>query len=216
MTGLRGNLLDWDRKERVTPAKTAHGLSNHRGRARRPSPRKRVAGAELWRSLAAASAVVERRKASALRFQRAPRPLPSFRASGRERGQSAEVGNTRLPAFRFLFFVFCSFFVARMKRSEIRDRHSSFLHASWSPPDFASLHPGCIVRRPIAMNPALHCRIGLTKIGFAAGLFTWRGEQNSDAKKPRRENEISLHLSPRAGRGRARVRGPLRDSEPLA
>jgi hypothetical protein len=33
-----------------------------------PSPRKRVAGAELWRSLAAASAVVERRQASALRL----------------------------------------------------------------------------------------------------------------------------------------------------
>ena len=42
MTGLRGDSLDWDRKERVTPASDArswimrckaHGLSNHRGRA---------------------------------------------------------------------------------------------------------------------------------------------------------------------------------------
>jgi hypothetical protein len=42
MTGLRLMSLDWDRKERVTPAKNVHGLSNHRDRALRPSPRKRV------------------------------------------------------------------------------------------------------------------------------------------------------------------------------
>jgi hypothetical protein len=169
MTGLRGNSLDWDRKERVTPAKTAHDLSNHRGRALRPGPRKRVAGAELRRSLAAASAVVERRKASALRFQRAPRPLPSFRASGRQRGQGAEVGSTRLPAFRFLFFCF---FVARMKRSEIRDRHSSFLQASWSSPDCASLHPGYALRAgPDRDEPGLHYRISSDEDRICGGTL---------------------------------------------
>jgi len=74
MTGLRGNSLDWDRKERVTPATKARDLSNHRDRALRPGPRKRVSGAELRRSLAAASAAVERRQASALASQRAPHP----------------------------------------------------------------------------------------------------------------------------------------------
>jgi hypothetical protein len=125
MTGLRGNSLDWDRKERVTPAETAHGLSNHRGRALRPGPRKRVAGAELWRSLAAASAVVERRKASALRFQRAPRPLPSLRASGR--AKRTRRGGWRYAPAGVPLPVFLFFFVARMKPSEIRARHSSFL-----------------------------------------------------------------------------------------
>ena len=218
MTGLRGNSLDWDRKERVTPAKNAHGLSNHRGRTLRPGPRKRVAGAELWRSLAAASAVVERRKASALRFQRAPRPLPSFRASGRERGQGAEVGSTRLPAFRFLFFSF--FFVARMKPTgparsgrpddRLRENPGSafkFFASFLVAPGFRFAASGLhCASHPIVMNPALHCRIDLTKIVFAAGFFAWRGQQNSDAKKPRRENEILFATSPR-------VRGEVERSE---
>jgi hypothetical protein len=50
------------------------------------------AGAELWRSVAAASAVVERRQASALRFSAQPHPL-----------DAAPVKQMRLPAFRFLF-----------------------------------------------------------------------------------------------------------------
>jgi hypothetical protein len=66
MTGLRGHSLDWDRKERVTPVESARSFEPS-GSCVRPSPRKRVSGAELWRSLAAASAVVERRQASALR-----------------------------------------------------------------------------------------------------------------------------------------------------
>ncbi len=108
MTGLRGNPLDWDRKERVTPAVTHeragfpdHALQSVRsfepsGPCARPSPRKRVSGAELWRSLAAASAVVERRQASALRFQRAPRPLPTLpRKRGRGKEDKARrIGNT--------------------------------------------------------------------------------------------------------------------------
>ncbi len=46
--------LDWDRRGRVTPISW-------------PRPRKNVSGAERWRSFAAASAVVGRRQASALR-----------------------------------------------------------------------------------------------------------------------------------------------------
>jgi hypothetical protein len=78
MTGLRGNPLDWDGRERVTPAPTEF------------RPRKRVTGAERWRSVAAASAVVERRQASARRFARA---APVWRGGW----------TTRLPAFCFLF-----------------------------------------------------------------------------------------------------------------
>jgi hypothetical protein len=77
--------------------------------------------------------VVEHRKAGAPRRARAA-------------SQDAEVAGLRLSAFRFLLFFFLSFFlslVARMERSEIRER----IQASWSSPDFASLHPGYFVRR---------------------------------------------------------------------
>src|SRR5579863_10516687 len=89
MTGLRETPLDWDRKERVTPAKKARGLSNHRDRALRPSPRKRVAGAELRRSFAAASAAVERRQASA----------PSLSSSARRGGWE---GGAPHPSMRII------------------------------------------------------------------------------------------------------------------
>ena len=71
--------LDWDSKARVTPAsdawKPAVGfrvmccdalrLSNHRDGRSEQVPGSRVARAERWRSVATASAVVERREASA-------------------------------------------------------------------------------------------------------------------------------------------------------
>jgi len=69
-------------------------------------------------------AVVERRKASALRFQRAPRPLPRFRASGSEedKARRLEVRACRRSAS----CLFSSFlFVAWVERSETRERLSS-------------------------------------------------------------------------------------------
>ena len=73
--------LDWDSKARVTPASDAWEtgrrlrvsalrcarLSNHRGARSEQVLGSRVARAERWRSVAAASAVVGRREASALR-----------------------------------------------------------------------------------------------------------------------------------------------------
>ena len=74
--------LDWDSKARVTPASDAWEagppaprknvlrcarLSNHRGARSEQVPGSRVAQAERWRSVAAASAVVGRREASAPR-----------------------------------------------------------------------------------------------------------------------------------------------------
>ncbi len=106
MTGLRRKSLDWDRKERVTPAKK-RAIFRTIGVVRSDQVPGSASGAELWRSFAAASAVVERRQASARRFARA---APVWRGGW----------TTRLPAFRFLFY-----FVARMERSEIRERHPS-------------------------------------------------------------------------------------------
>jgi hypothetical protein len=58
----------------------------------------------------------------------------------------------RNSAFRRSASFFLSFFVARMERSEIRERH-----ASWTVhPDYAALHPGYVSTfpRPIETNPA--------------------------------------------------------------
>jgi len=132
MTGLRGQPR-WTGTgtARVTPAGDARfftdrGLRSARsfelsGSCVRPSPRKRVAGVELWRSLAAASAVVERRQASALRFQRAPH------AACVRFVRHASVGV--LPPF---------FFSSPDTRSAIRDRHSSLLVV----PGSRFAHPG--------------------------------------------------------------------------
>jgi hypothetical protein len=99
--------LDGDRKARVTPAVTLTvwtvrsaalrraRLSNHRGARAGQVPGSRVAEAERWRSVAAASAVVERRQASAP-------------ARARAAPQGAEVSKQRLSAFRFPFCCFCS------------------------------------------------------------------------------------------------------------
>ena len=67
-----------------------------------------MAQAERWRSVAAASAVVERREASGPRMGRAPHR------------EDAEVTEQRLSAFRFpFFFVALSFVIAeeRLRRS---------------------------------------------------------------------------------------------------
>jgi hypothetical protein len=87
MTGLRLMSLDWDRKERVTPVEQCT-IFRTIGIVR-PDHVPGSAGAELWRWFAAASAVVERRQASASRWTRAA----SDDADGRI---------TRLSAFRFL------------------------------------------------------------------------------------------------------------------
>ena len=76
--GLKPAALQ-DGRERVTPAPNKF------------RPRKRVAGVELWRSLATASAVVGRREASA-------------RRSARAAARRLRPWTTRLSAFRFLTF----------------------------------------------------------------------------------------------------------------
>src|SRR5208283_5915816 len=90
MTGLRGNPLHWGGRERVTPAPTEF------------RPRKRVTGAERWRLVAAASAVVGRGPVSP------PPCLPLVGLlGGCSEGGAAPARRggwtTRLPAFRFLF-----------------------------------------------------------------------------------------------------------------
>ena len=61
--------LDWDRKARVTPVSSADFRTI--GICAPTKSQEARSGAELWRWVAAASAVVERRQASALRLQRA-------------------------------------------------------------------------------------------------------------------------------------------------
>ncbi len=109
-------------------------LSNHRDGRSEQVLGSRVARAERWRSVATASAVVERREASA------PPPNPPPQAGeGKEKrvratSQDAVVTEQRLSAFRFPFF----FFVARIERSEIRgslSRGNVF-------PDFACAQSG--------------------------------------------------------------------------
>jgi hypothetical protein len=68
---------------------------------------------------------VERRQASALRFS-ARRILV---------GAARDYASVGVPLPSFFLF---SFFVARMERSEIRERHSTRTPS----PDYASLHPG--------------------------------------------------------------------------
>ena len=64
------------------------------------------AGAERRRWFAAASAAVERRQASASRWTRAaPPPLPFPASGGRMKVAGAEVGHTRLSAFRLPDFM---------------------------------------------------------------------------------------------------------------
>ncbi len=109
--------LDWDSKARVTPASDAWGpvrrlrvkmccdalrLSNHRGARSEQVPGSRVARAERWRSVAAASAVVERRE-----------------ASGPRRGRASPVRARRLrnSAFRRSAFLFCFVIASEAKQS---------------------------------------------------------------------------------------------------
>ena len=77
------------------------------------------AGVERWRSFAAASAAAERRQTSALRFS-----ARRARSAGGWQHSFAWLGQypLRLSALRLLSFLS---FVARMKRSEIRERHLS-------------------------------------------------------------------------------------------
>jgi hypothetical protein len=70
-----------------------------------------VAGVELWRSFAAASAVVERRQASALRSARAAPKRGSW--------------TTRLPAFRLPSFFFLSGFLLGFAGLDRDDRPDS-------------------------------------------------------------------------------------------
>ena len=57
------------------------------------------------------------------------------------------------------------------------------------------------VPRPTVMDPALHCRIDLTKVGTCGGVFS-RAHSSGANQKPRRENEIVFSSAPAiAGEG---------------
>ena len=129
--------LDWDRKARVMPASDAGKparrlrvkmrcdalrLSNHRDGRSEQVPGSRVARAERWRSVAAASAVVERREASALREGAPHRKMRRLRNS----------------AFRRSAFLFS--FVARMSGA----KSGSGLSSGTSVPGYRCAHPGYI------------------------------------------------------------------------
>ena len=127
--------LDWDSKARVTPASDAGEagcrlrvkmrcdalrLSNHRGGAPNEYPGSRVAHAERWRSVAAASAVVERREASAPRGVRCA-------------SEGMAVVEQRLSAFRFPF-VFVVVIASReaAKQSRVGGTESGLLRRKCS------------------------------------------------------------------------------------
>jgi hypothetical protein len=74
-----------------------------------------VAGVELWRSFAAASAVVERRQASALR---------SARAAPKRGSWTTRLSAFRLPSFFFLFCFFLGF--AGLDRDDRPDSTAGF------------------------------------------------------------------------------------------
>jgi hypothetical protein len=78
-----------------------------------------VAGVELWHSFAAASAVVERRQASALR---------SARAAPKRGSWTTRLSAFRLPSFFYLSFFFLCFFLgfAGLDRDERPDSTAGF------------------------------------------------------------------------------------------
>ena len=115
--------LDWDRSGRVTPATTALDLRPPIGagvsdRALRPRPRKPGLKSRATAEAFASEPSVERRQASAPAAEGRRKPALPWRAPHRWCGHET----LRLSAFRFLRFLS---YIARMKRSEIRERHSS-------------------------------------------------------------------------------------------
>jgi hypothetical protein len=108
--------LGWDSKARVTPASDAWEaglrpsrrvlrcarLSNHRGARAEQVPGSRVARAERWRSVAAVSAVVERREASGPLLCPPPQ-AGEDEGGGRAASRDAAVVEQRFSAFRFPF-----------------------------------------------------------------------------------------------------------------
>jgi len=57
------------------------------------------------------------------------------------------------------------------------------------------------VPRPTVMDPALHCRIDLTKVGKAARFLEWLAHSSDANKKTRRENGILFSSPAEAGEG---------------
>ena len=121
-----------------------------------------MAGVELWRSFAAASAVVERRQASALRSARA----------APKRGSCT----TRLPAFRLPSFFFPSFFLLGFAGSDRDERPDST--AGFAP---QSLESRCFVPFPCRLPHTSDAgRIARTMVlGLFAGAFARGGGRRS-------------------------------------
>ena len=83
-------------------------------------------------------------------------PLARVRAAARK---AAEVTEQRLTAFRFLFV---RSFVARIERSEIRERRPSLSIV----PGFRFAQSGLRVLKPDRDEAGHHHRLYLTKVGF--------------------------------------------------
>jgi hypothetical protein len=132
--------------------------------------RKRVAGVELWRSFAAASVVVERRQASALR---------SARAAPKRGSWTTRLSAFRLPSFFFLlssfFFLICFFLgFAGLDRDESPDSTAGF--AQRSPESKRFVPFSC--RLPHASDAD---RIART---MALGLASPQGQRKSEPLLP--------------------------------
>jgi hypothetical protein len=113
-------------------------------------------------------------------------------------------GLMRLPAFRFLYFV------ARVERSETRERHPSRTIV----PGFRcrSIRATCS-QGMIEPKAGSTAALGVTRSCSAGRFCGWRWHNSGAAAS--RERICFFHLSPPRGErsSEARVRGPLRESE---
>ncbi len=170
-------------------------------------PGSRVARAERWRSVAAASAVVERREASAPGWARAA-------------SQDAEVTQQRLSAFRFPFF-----FVAWVERQRNPGALRSVEVVPWVSlrSTQATNSPRVIVTSPVPppapsdedhARPLFVCSLGIAQLGRGGvartaplNLSPPRGERSSEARVRGRRREFERWDR---GDGAGDLMGPLK------
>ena len=152
------------------------------------------------------SAAVERRKACASRWTRAALASAAVGLCVFRRSASFLLQEASREEF-------CSF-VARVERSETRERRASRtflpgfrfhlralrfggLKPSEARPASAGgpLNPGYEIPRPIVMHSAIHCRIHLTKVGNAVRLLEMACSILGARKKAQRENGIACVIA---------------------